>query len=70
MNCGATVKNKGESPVCKCGEEDPLNFNPEYPASRVTGQTYRPYTEFTVWDKRANACMKAQANDNFRKGVV
>ena len=40
---------------------------PLYPASRVMGDSYRPYLTCTPWAEAANAAMSAEANANFRR---
>jgi hypothetical protein len=43
------------------------DWSPLYPASRVSGDSYQPYTSGSAWAKAANALMAAEANGNFQR---
>jgi hypothetical protein len=50
----------------KCGDGNYIF--PQYPASRVHGANYSPYTDTTQWGAIANYHMKDKAQDNFLQG--
>lgn len=41
---------------------------PKFPASRVHGDSYRPYTGGSEWEQAANNEMAAAAQANFAQG--
>lgn len=67
LSCGKSFKNDGDYPVCFCGNDDVLAFYAEYNPERIHGDKYEPYPGNTVWEKQANASLKANANENFRR---
>lgn len=47
--------------------ESKLDWYPAWPAHRVTGHTYQPYSESTEWGKLANYSMSECAKANFNR---
>lgn len=49
-----------------CSQCNSNDLFPRYPAARVHGATYTPYTGGTRWEQLANSAMADETSANFR----